>query len=96
MRLPTERLSRTLLPTLVLSATAGLLAARVLCDRFARVTVIERDAYPASGQARAGAPQLGHAHVLHARGVRTIEQLFPGIRNEWTQGAHYFLTSRAM
>ena len=36
---------------------AGLLAARVLADAFARVTVVERDRYPQAPQSRRGVPQ---------------------------------------
>jgi hypothetical protein len=38
---------------------AGLLAARVLADRFDRVTVIDRDRFPDGPQFRKGVPQSG-------------------------------------
>lgn len=57
----------------------GLLAARVLADRFERVTLIERAAPPDPAAVRATVPQGGHIHVLLARGARVLERLFPGL-----------------
>ncbi|MDQ3753761.1 MAG: 2-polyprenyl-6-methoxyphenol hydroxylase-like oxidoreductase, partial [Acidobacteriota bacterium] len=62
---------------------AGLLAARVLADHFARVTVVERDSYPEDAPApRKGVPQSRHVHVLMLRGRRILEKLFPGLAAE--------------
>src|SRR5262245_21211966 len=47
---------------------AGLLAARVLADHFARVTVVERDRFPDGPAFRAGVPQSRHVHGLLGRG----------------------------
>src|SRR6185436_4062527 len=58
---------------------AGLLAARVLADVFARVTVVERDRYPQAPQSRRGVPQAAHLHVLLMRGLDILKDLFPGI-----------------
>ncbi|HEX6799430.1 MAG TPA: FAD-dependent oxidoreductase [Ktedonobacterales bacterium] len=58
---------------------AGLLAARVLADSFARVTLIERDRFPDGPVFRAGVPQSRHAHILLLRGRLLLEQFFPGI-----------------
>jgi 2-polyprenyl-6-methoxyphenol hydroxylase-like FAD-dependent oxidoreductase len=58
---------------------AGMLAARVLADSFARVTVVDRDRLPLTPMARAGVPQARHLHHLLASGRATIERLFPGI-----------------
>ncbi|WP_327169012.1 NAD(P)/FAD-dependent oxidoreductase [Streptomyces subrutilus] len=61
------------------AGVAGLLAARVLAERFDRVTVVERDELPDSGPAfRPGVPQSRHAHVLWSKGVDLIEDLLPG------------------
>jgi 2-polyprenyl-6-methoxyphenol hydroxylase-like FAD-dependent oxidoreductase len=60
----------------------GLWAARVLADGFERVTVVERDRYPAAPGARRGVPQACHVHVLLTRGQRVLDQLFPGIDAE--------------
>jgi len=79
---------------------AGLLAARVLADRFSTVTIIERDHFPESPQLRKGVPQSAQPHVLFARGYRILEELFPGIDKElqasgalpidWAQEFHQF------
>lgn len=61
---------------------AGLLAARVLADHFDQVTVIERDAYPETTEARKGIPQANHVHGLLARGREILEELFPGVQDE--------------
>jgi 2-polyprenyl-6-methoxyphenol hydroxylase-like FAD-dependent oxidoreductase len=61
---------------------AGLLAARVLADRYADVTVIDRDELPEGVEPRRGVPQARHAHALLARGQQLLEQLFPGFTDE--------------
>jgi 2-polyprenyl-6-methoxyphenol hydroxylase-like FAD-dependent oxidoreductase len=61
---------------------AGLLAARVLTEHFARVTIIERDELPAGDEGRAGVPQGRHGHALLVGGRQNIEGLFPGITAE--------------
>lgn len=61
---------------------AGLLAARVLADSFAEVTVIDRDSLPVCPEHRRGVPQAHHAHALLARGQQALEELFPGITAE--------------
>jgi flavin-dependent dehydrogenase len=67
---------------------AGLLAGRVLADRFGRVTLLERDgAAPAAGVEggpafRKGAPQGRHLHTLASRGSEILERLFPGLDAE--------------
>lgn len=73
--------STRLLPgrAIVLGASmAGLLAARVLQERFEEVLVLERDLLPADARPRKGTPQVLHAHGLLARGREVIEALFPG------------------
>jgi 2-polyprenyl-6-methoxyphenol hydroxylase-like FAD-dependent oxidoreductase len=57
----------------------GLLAARVLTDHFDRVTLVERDRFPASAAFRPGIPQSRHLHVLWTRGLELLEDLFPGL-----------------
>ncbi len=61
---------------------AGLLAARVLTDHFDRVTILERDWFPAEPGARSGTPQAHHLHLLLAGGYRILERLFPGLDGE--------------
>lgn len=58
---------------------AGMLAARVLAERFERVTIVERDRYPEGAENRRGVPQGRHTHGLLASGREIIERLFPGI-----------------
>ncbi|MCJ1680105.1 FAD-dependent monooxygenase [Streptomyces sp. APSN-46.1] len=59
---------------------AGLLAARVLAEKFARVTIVERDELSDTGPAfRPGVPQSRHVHVLWSRGLALIERMLPGI-----------------
>lgn len=61
------------------ASLAGLLAARVLANHFAEVTLLERDSFPAAGENRKGVPQGKHAHALLARGLEIMETQFPGL-----------------
>jgi flavin-dependent dehydrogenase len=61
---------------------AGLLAARVLANHFASVTLVERDRLPSAPKPRAGAPQAAHGHVLLLRGLQVLESLFSGLSQE--------------
>ncbi len=61
---------------------AGLLAARVLSDRFEQVTIVESDSFPTQPQWRQGVPQSHHGHVLLTKGQQILEQLFPGLQDE--------------
>ena len=61
---------------------AGLLAARVLSDSYAQVTIVERDVLPAGPEPRRGVPQGQHVHGLLPRGRQVVETLFPGITDE--------------
>lgn len=70
------------------ASISGLLAARVLANHFAHVTVVERDVLPPPGMPRKGVPQGRHAHVLLAHGLELLEGFFPGIEREMVdQGA---------
>ncbi|WP_240771964.1 FAD-dependent monooxygenase [Nocardia sp. CS682] len=60
---------------------AGLLAARVLSEHFAQVTIVERDSVEGAG-VRRGVPQARHLHGLLDRGRTIIEQLYPGFTSE--------------
>jgi 2-polyprenyl-6-methoxyphenol hydroxylase-like FAD-dependent oxidoreductase len=64
---------------------AGLLAARVLSERFAQVTILDRDSLPEGPENRRGVPQGRHTHGLLAGGRRILDQLFPGISRELTE-----------
>lgn len=61
---------------------AGLLAARVLADRFDRVTLIERDELPSQTANRRGVPQGRHTHALLASGKEVLERLYPGFSEQ--------------
>ncbi|MER5884015.1 monooxygenase [Streptomyces sp. NPDC001941] len=63
------------------AGVAGLLAARVLADAFARVTVVERDEPSAAPPGRDE-----HPHGLTARGATVVEELFPGLLRELDGG----------
>src|SRR5215210_4961110 len=65
---------------------AGLLAARVLSDRFERVTIVERDRFPEGTENRKGVPQARHAHALLPRGFMIMARLFPGIAGDLVSG----------
>ena len=61
---------------------AGLLAARVLAERFATVVVVERDRLPNAPEPRRGVPQGKHIHGLLAGGQQAFEQLLPGLTRD--------------
>jgi 2-polyprenyl-6-methoxyphenol hydroxylase-like FAD-dependent oxidoreductase len=64
------------------ASMAGLLAARVLTDAYAQVTIIDRDQLPHTSNNRRGVPHGRHAHALLARGQQALEELFPGLTAE--------------
>jgi 2-polyprenyl-6-methoxyphenol hydroxylase-like FAD-dependent oxidoreductase len=64
------------------ASMGGLLAARALSDFFTRVTLVERDAFPAADTPRKGVPQGRHTHGLLARGRLVLEAFFPGLTHE--------------
>jgi flavin-dependent dehydrogenase len=64
------------------ASMAGLIAARVLSRRAARVTVLDRDRLPDIVEARSGVPQGRHGHGLLASGAEALESLFPGLHGE--------------
>ena len=60
------------------ASIAGLLTARVLCEHFAEVVLLERDVLPENPAPRKGTPHAVHPHGLLARGRQILETLFPG------------------
>ena len=64
------------------ASMAGLMAARVLADHFERVTLLERDKFPAVGENRKGVPQGKHTHILLERGRAVMENYFPWLTDE--------------
>nr|BEK70961.1 FAD-dependent oxidoreductase [Kitasatospora purpeofusca] len=61
---------------------AGLCAARALSGAFERVTVVERDTFPAVPGVRRGVPQGAHVHSLTPGGAQVLEESFPGFVEE--------------
>lgn len=73
------------------ASMAGLLAARVLADFYATVTVVERDILGDAAVVRRGVPQGRHAHGLLMRGAQALDELLPGFLDELTDdGASVF------
>lgn len=64
------------------ASMGGLMAARILAERYRTVTVVERDALPADPVCRRGVPQGRMIHALLARGAQILDELFPGILEE--------------
>ncbi|MEW6270691.1 MAG: FAD-binding protein [Thermodesulfobacteriota bacterium] len=58
---------------------AGLVAARVLGEHFARVTIVERDALGDGGAPRRGVPQGRHVHGLLLGGQQVLARWFPDL-----------------
>jgi 2-polyprenyl-6-methoxyphenol hydroxylase-like FAD-dependent oxidoreductase len=61
---------------------AGLLAARVLSEYCQRVTLIEKEKFPAGAEQRRGVPQGRHTHGLLASGHEVLERYCPGLSDE--------------
>ena len=103
MRIPMQRTagSATATPVrgdhaVVLGASmAGLLAARVLADHFAQVTIVERDQLPQRATPRPGVPQGRHIHLVLPRGSMAMEELFPGLLRELVEAGAPVLNSLA-
>ncbi|MFC7484698.1 FAD-binding protein [Luedemannella flava] len=76
-REPEMNAQRTGHAVVIGASMAGLLAARVLTETFARVTVVDRDALPDEPLPRRAVPQSRHAHGLLARGREILEDFFP-------------------
>lgn len=63
---------------------AGLLAARVLAEEYASVTVVERDRLPDGAEHRRGLPHGHHVHGMLPRGLEILEELLPGVTRRIT------------
>lgn len=61
---------------------AGLLAARVLSEHYAEVTVLDRDVLPTGPVPRKAVPQGRHIHFLQEAGRVRFEALFPSFTAE--------------
>ncbi len=64
---------------------AGMMAARVLTEYFDQVTILDRDHFPTGPTPRKGIPQSRHVHVLLMRGLKILEELFPGLGAQMSQ-----------
>lgn len=64
------------------ASMAGLFAARVLRDRAAKVTLIDRDPLTEETSQRRGVPQGHHFHHLMGAGLQVALQLFPTLLEE--------------
>jgi 2-polyprenyl-6-methoxyphenol hydroxylase-like FAD-dependent oxidoreductase len=61
---------------------SGLMAAQVLSQHFAKVTIVDRDHLTESLEVRNGVPQARHPHTLMVRGQEILEQHFPGLTGD--------------
>lgn len=59
------------------SGIGGMVCARVLCEHFSRVTIVEKDLLPKSPATRKSVPQGHFLHILLAKGLQVLDQLFP-------------------
>ena len=75
---------------------AGLAGAAVLAQRFERVTIVERDGLPQTGQQRKGVPQGRHVHVLLPAGLRALAELFPGVLDDLRERDGHVFDTRAL
>ncbi|WP_026413148.1 NAD(P)/FAD-dependent oxidoreductase [Actinomadura oligospora] len=77
------------------AGVTGVLTARALARRFARVTVVERDALPQEAAFRPGVPQSPQIHAFWKRGIDSAEHLLPGVTRELADhGAHRLTVPR--
>src|SRR5262249_22764454 len=76
------------------ASIAGLCAARVLSERYAKVTVYERDELPSTPANRAAVPQDRHLHLLMARGAMEFDNLFPGLLKDMVAAGVPMLENR--
>ncbi|WP_329203259.1 MULTISPECIES: FAD-dependent oxidoreductase [unclassified Streptomyces] len=69
---------------------AGTLAAAALAPHVGEVLVLEHDpVLPEAPAPRPRLPQAAHAHILWAGGADAMEELLPGVTDEWlAAGAH--------
>jgi 2-polyprenyl-6-methoxyphenol hydroxylase-like FAD-dependent oxidoreductase len=77
---------------IVLGASlAGLAAAAALAERFHRVTIVDRDVLPQSGEQRDGVPQGQHAHLLLPAGGAALSELLPGVGDDLRRRDAHFI-----
>ena len=76
------------------ASIAGMCAARVLSDHYAKVTVFERDSPFPQPANRSAIPQGKHVHLLMARGAAEFEGLFPGVLDDMVSAGVPILENR--
>ena len=76
------------------ASIAGMCAARVLSDHYAKVTVFERDEPSRRPANRSAIPQGKHVHLLMARGAAEFEGLFPGVLDDMVSAGVPILENR--
>ena len=62
---------------------AGLFTARVLCNYFDEVLILERDSFQEDNKLRKGIPQARHLHQILAKGQAVMEELFPTLPDDF-------------
>jgi phytoene dehydrogenase-like protein len=67
----------------------GLLAAKVLSEQFAKVSIFEREP-ELNTTARKGVPQGHHAHGLLTAGYWILQELFPNIKTDFLKAGAVF------
>lgn len=60
----------------------GLATAKLLSSYFAKVTVLERDAFPDRSEPRVGTPHCRQAHVLLKAGLQELLNFYPELERE--------------
>ncbi|MEV5595080.1 FAD-binding monooxygenase [Streptomyces sp. NPDC052496] len=65
------------------ASIGGLFAARVLSGTFDRVTLVDRDTLPETDDNRRGVPQGRHAHAILPAGTKWLQEMFPGLLEEF-------------
>ncbi|MFC5180753.1 NAD(P)/FAD-dependent oxidoreductase [Actinomadura harenae] len=77
------------------AGVTGVLTARALARRFARVTVVDRDTLRPEPAFRPGLPQSPQIHAFWKRGVDCAEYLLPGLTRDLAdRGAHLLVVPR--
>lgn len=59
------------------SGIGGMVCARVLSEHFSKVTIIEKDSLPQHPATRKSVPQGHFLHILLAKGLQVLNELFP-------------------
>lgn len=74
---------------------AGLLTAAALSESFSSVVIVERDELPEESRHRRGVPQGLQVHALLAAGQNAMEELLPGIVDDFVENGARVVDSPA-